>query len=108
MLNPVTCLNCGTVNHLNPEKHACLRKLCTKCRTVVADPIKAFTAFTSLKTFLATLPLIKQQIAKEKKKKDMRARAVRYERTMLLQEEAAKRGMARMLKDFPHLERWAE
>ena len=108
MLNPVTCSNCGTVNHLNPEKHASQRKLCRKCRTVVADPSKPFTLFTAVKIFIARLPIIKEEIAKAKKKKGMRARAITYERTLILQEEAARRTMKKMLKDFPHLQRWAE
>lgn len=106
MIDRITCSTCGTVNNLNPEKHTCRPKWCQGCRAIIAKPTQPFTRFYVVKDFLSQLPVIKQQIEKEKKKKGMRARGIVHERDLRRREDAAKRELGRMLKDFPHLKEW--
>jgi len=41
-MDEITCLGCGTVNHLNPAKHTRRDKYCTGCRAVIHEGTHAY------------------------------------------------------------------
>ena len=42
MSEEIKCPDCGTVNHLNPNKHPYRAKFCVECHAKIAKPTKQF------------------------------------------------------------------